>query len=131
VLIPLVVVRAVGLALVLIGFVFLLSRMRATPLRTRASHMLGLARLRSWPGGRVPLVATFAFAGLGDLGGNLFFVFAQQADLFSVAVVLSSLYPVITTILAALLLHERLRGSQIAGVALATLSVVLLSNALG
>jgi drug/metabolite transporter (DMT)-like permease len=131
VLIPLVVVRAVGLALVLSGFVFLLSRMRAAPLRTRVSHLLGLARLRSWPGGRVPLVATFAFAGLGDLGGNLFFVFAQHTDLFSVAVVLSSLYPVITTILAAVLLHERLRRHQIVGVALATLSVVLLSNALG
>jgi drug/metabolite transporter (DMT)-like permease len=131
VLFPLVVVRAVGVALVLIGLVFLLSRMRAAPLRTRVSHLLGLARLRSWPGGRVPLVATFAFAGLGDLGGNLFFVFAQHADLFSVAVVLSSLYPVITTILAAVLLHERLRPLQITGVALATLSVVLLSNAFG
>jgi drug/metabolite transporter (DMT)-like permease len=105
--------------------------MRAASLRTRAADLLGVARLRAWPGGRPALVATFAVAGLGDLGGNLFFVFAQQADLFSVAVVLASLYPVITTILAALLLHERLRGLQLVGVALATLSVVLLSNAFG
>ena len=42
------------------------------------------------------------------------------------AVILSSLYPVVTTILAAALLHERLRPLQVAGVALATISVVLL-----
>ena len=42
---------------------------------------------------------------------------------FSVAVVLSSLYPVVTTLLAALLLRERLRPLQIAGVVLASLSV--------
>jgi len=131
VLFPLAVVRVAGVALVLIGSVFVLSRMRAAPLRARVFKLLGVARLRTWPGGRGPLLATFAFAGMGDLGGNLFFVFAQQADLFSVAVVLASLYPVITTILAVLLLHERLRRPQVAGVALATLSVVLLSNAFG
>jgi drug/metabolite transporter (DMT)-like permease len=56
---------------------------------------------------------------------------AQDADLFSVAVVLASLYPVVTTILAVLLLRERLRRVQMAGIAMATLSVVLLSNAFG
>lgn len=131
VLFPLAMVRTAGVALVLVGFAYLLTRPRKTSIRVRASELLGLHRLRSWPGGRPTLLATFAFAGVGDLGGNLFFVVAQQADLFSVAVVLSSLYPVITTILAVLLLHERLRPVQITGVALATLSVVLLSNAFG
>ena len=96
-----------------------------------ALELIGVRRLRSWPYGRVALLAVFVIAGLGDLGGNFFFVMAQQADLFSVAVVLSSLYPVVTTILAVLLLRERLRPLQTAGVVLATLSVVLLSNALG
>jgi drug/metabolite transporter (DMT)-like permease len=130
VLLPLVVVRTVGVALVLVAFAFLLLRMPPAPLRTRASELLGLPRLRSWPGSRLALAGVFVVAGLGDLGGNFFFVTAQHADLFSVAVVLSSLYPVITTILAVLLLRERLRPVQTAGVVLATLSVVLLSNAI-
>ena len=64
--------------------------------------------------------------GLGDLGGNAFFVLAARADALSVAVVLSSLYPVVTTLLAALFLRERLRPLQIVGVVLASLSVPLL-----
>lgn len=128
---PLVVVRTVGVAMVLMGFTFLLLRMPAAPLRARVSTLLGISRLRSWPGSRLALIAVFVIAGLGDLGGNVFFVLARHADLVSVAVVLASLYPVVTTILAVLLLRERLRGLQIAGVAMATLSVGLLSNAFG
>jgi drug/metabolite transporter (DMT)-like permease len=64
--------------------------------------------------------------GLGDLGGNAFFILAKHADAFSVAVVLSSLYPIVTTILAAVFLRERLRPVQMLGVALATGSVPLL-----
>jgi drug/metabolite transporter (DMT)-like permease len=128
---PLVVVRTIGAAMVLAGFAFLLWRMRDGSVRERASELIGVRRLRSWPGGRLALIAVFVIAGLGDLGGNFFFVMAHHADLFSIAVVLSSLYPVVTTILAVVLLRERLRPSQTAGVALATLSVLLLSNALG
>ena len=65
-------------------------------------------------------------AGAGDMGGNFFFVLANNSDALSVAVVLSSLYPIVTTILAAVVLRERLRPVQIAGVVLATLSVPLL-----
>lgn len=127
---PLAVVRAVGVLMVMVGFAFLLSRMRDGSVRERASELIGVRRLSSFPYGRLALLAVFLIAGLGDLGGNFFFVVAQHADLFSVAVVLASLYPVVTTILAVLLLRERLRGLQIAGVVLATLSVVLLSNAI-
>lgn len=127
---PLAVIRIVGVLMVMAGFSFLLWRMREGSVRERMSELIGVRRLRTWPSGRLPLIGAFVIAGLGDLGGNLFFVFAQQADLFSVAVVLSSLYPVVTTILAVLLLRERLRPLQTAGVVLATLSVVLLSNAL-
>jgi drug/metabolite transporter (DMT)-like permease len=90
-----------------------------------------VARMRTWSAGRRALGGVFVTAAVGDLGGNVFFVLAQHADLFSVAVVLASLYPVVTTILAVVLLHERLRPVQVVGVALATLSVVLLSNTLG
>ena len=68
----------------------------------------------------------FVIAGAGDMGGNCFFVLARGADALSVAVVLSSLYPIVTTLLAAIFLRERLRPLQILGVVLATLSVPLL-----
>jgi drug/metabolite transporter (DMT)-like permease len=123
---PLTIVRIVGVAMVATGFGYTLARARAASLRERAAAVLGFARLKTWPFGRLALLATFVLAGIGDLGGNAFFVLARHADAFSVAVVLSSLYPVITVVLAALLLRERLRPTQIAGVILATLSVALL-----
>jgi drug/metabolite transporter (DMT)-like permease len=123
---PLTVVRTVGVALVVLGFGYGVVRVRSQPLRERVAEVLGVARLHTWPFGRVALLATFVIAGVADLGGNVFFVLAQNADAFSVAVVLASLYPVITTVLAALLLHERLRRVQILGVLFATLAVALL-----
>ena len=72
------------------------------------------------------VAALLVMAGAGDLGGNAFFVLATGAEAFSVAVVLASLYPIVTTILAAIFLHERLGRLQILGVVLATLSVPLL-----
>ncbi len=67
-----------------------------------------------------------ALAGLGDVGGNLFFVLAQGMVPFSVAAVLSSMYPVVTVLLAAGLLHERLARVQLIGVALAVAAIVLI-----
>ncbi|HUP83886.1 MAG TPA: DMT family transporter [Candidatus Limnocylindria bacterium] len=128
---PLAVVRTVGVLMVLAGAAVLVRRMSEGSWRERLSKLIGAQRIRSWPGGRLALIGVFVGAALGDLGGNFFFVTAQHADLFSVAVVLSSLYPVTTTILAVVLLRERLRPLQTTGVVMATLSVVLLSNAFG
>jgi drug/metabolite transporter (DMT)-like permease len=89
-----------------------------------ASALFRLGGLRSL--GALAVVTLFAGAGLGDFGGNGFFVLARGQDLLSVAVVLSSLYPVVTTLLAAALLHERLSGPQLVGVALAIVAVVLI-----
>jgi drug/metabolite transporter (DMT)-like permease len=65
-------------------------------------------------------------AGMGDLGGNLFFVLASGVGELAVVVVLSSLYPVGTVLLARVILHERLGAVRIAGIALAIGGVVLI-----
>jgi len=123
---PLLFVRVAGFALVMGFFVVLVLRLRGESAGARVSAVLGIDRLRASGRSITAILPLFLVTGLGDLGGNAFFVLARHADVFSVAVVLSSLYPVVTTVLAALLLHERLRPIQLAGVALATLSVPLL-----
>ncbi len=124
---PLFVVRVAGVAIVLgalIALALRASRMRGLGPATQS--VLGLGRLReaNLPTGR--LVFLLLVTGVADLGGNAFFLLAKETDALSVAVVLSSLYPVVTTVLAAIFLHERLRPTQIAGVALATVSVPLM-----
>jgi drug/metabolite transporter (DMT)-like permease len=85
------------------------------------------------PMGRAPAVKlgtaallVGSLAGLGDLGGNLFFVLASSEGELAVVIVLTSLYPVSTAILARLFLHERLSPVRLAGVALAIVGVVLI-----
>jgi len=123
---PLLFVRLAGFALVMAVFVVLVLRLRGDSVGSRVGAVLGVDRLRASGRSITAILPLFVLTGLGDLGGNAFFVLARHADAFSVAVVLSSLYPVVTTVLATLLLHERLRPMQLAGVVLATLSVPLL-----
>jgi drug/metabolite transporter (DMT)-like permease len=71
-------------------------------------------------------VPLFALAGAGDIGGNAFFILSNEADSLPVAVVLSSLYPIVTTVLAAAFLRERLGRVQLAGIVLAVIGVTLI-----
>ncbi len=90
---------------------------------------LVLAPLGRFPGfrlGRAALVVG-CLAGLGDLGGNLFFLLASGEGELPVVIVLASLYPVVTAILARAILHERLSRLRATGVAMALLGVVLIS----
>ncbi|MGH3023695.1 MAG: EamA family transporter [Gaiellaceae bacterium] len=76
-------------------------------------------------GGRVlPALVT---VGLLDTAGNAFFAIASTESLLSVAAVLAQIYPVVTVILARLVLGERIAGWQQAGVAGALVGVTLIT----
>jgi drug/metabolite transporter (DMT)-like permease len=66
-------------------------------------------------------------AAICDTGGTWCYVLATSVGLLSVSVVLASLAPVATTLLAWLVLHERLAKRQALGVALAVLGVILIN----
>ena len=86
-----------------------------------------LAVTRSIGGARredaVPLAAT----GVLDAGANLAYGIATTLGLLSTTAVLGSLYPVVTAVLAAIFLHERLRAVQYVGVAATIVGVVMIS----
>jgi drug/metabolite transporter (DMT)-like permease len=67
-----------------------------------------------------------AGAGLFDMGANLLIAAALQRGPLGVVSVLSSLYPVVTALAAVVVLKERLSRTQLVGVGLAMIAVVLL-----
>jgi drug/metabolite transporter (DMT)-like permease len=74
---------------------------------------------RAWP--------LVVISGVGDLFGFSAFMLANAHGDTSLVVVLSSLYPVTTVILALLVVRERLTRSQGVGIALGLLGVVLIA----
>ena len=92
----------------LVYSVVLIRRLRPTGLR---GHWLGLIAI-----------------GLLDTGGNALFAAASSSHgLLSVVSVLASLYPVVTVLLARLVLGERVQRTQDAGVLLVLVGVVLIT----
>jgi drug/metabolite transporter (DMT)-like permease len=79
---------------------------------------LGIERVQ------IPLLALI---GIGDMLGNLLFAAASTSGLVSVTSVLASLYPIVTVILARLLLNERVARAQEAGIVLTLAGVALIS----
>lgn len=76
-------------------------------------------RERDWP--------TLAVIGLLDVGANAMFAAASTQGLVSIVGVCGSLYPVVTVLLARLVLGERVRALQLAGVALALSGVMAIA----
>jgi len=70
-----------------------------------------------------------AAVGLADVGANALFAFASGHGLLALVSVLGSLYPVVTLLLAHVLLGERLTRGQQAGVAIALAGVVAVAAA--
>ncbi len=72
----------------------------------------------------LPLIAG---AGLFDAAANGFFLAATRTGLLSIVGAVSSLYPASTVLLARGVLHERFHRTQVIGLAIAALGVVLIA----
>src|SRR6266498_4009629 len=81
------------------------------------------------PSLRVPPVQLplLALIGVGDMLGNLLLAAASASGLVSVTSVLASLYPIVTVVLARIVLAERVARSQEAGIGLTLAGVGLIS----
>ena len=75
------------------------------------------------PRDALPLIAIGVF----DAGANVAYGVATTIGLLATTAVLGSLYPVVTALLAAVVLHERLRAVQYVGVGVAMVGVVMIS----
>lgn len=87
-----------------------------------------LVYTRSVGGAQRRDAAPLVVIGLFDAGANVTYGIATTIGLLATTAVLGSLYPVVTAILAAVFLHERLRAVQYAGVVVAMLGVVLIAS---
>lgn len=83
---------------------------------------------RTRPRGIRPHIVALFAVGILDTGGNVLFAAASSTHgLLSVVSVLASLYPVVTVLLARIVLRERVQRSQNVGVIAALAGVVLIS----
>lgn len=117
------------------GFFILLGQvepgMLFSPLVVARGVSFSVALLLLW-GRRLPLPSLprnpiAIVAGMLDAGGNVFYLLARQHTRLDVAAVLSSLYPVTTVLLAALVLKERVSPLQWLGAAVCLGAVVLIA----
>ncbi len=65
--------------------------------------------------------------GLLDMAGNASFILASQAGALAIAAVLSSLYPVVTVLLAIVVLREHVTRSHVVGIALTIAAITLIA----
>ncbi|HXG26689.1 MAG TPA: EamA family transporter [Candidatus Binatia bacterium] len=87
-----------------------------------------LARRPTWRVPRRLLPALFAI-GVVDMLATAAYLSALAIGPLAIAAILSSLYPVVTVVLAALVLRERIAAIQAVGIAAAGLAVVLIAGA--
>jgi drug/metabolite transporter (DMT)-like permease len=88
---------------------------------------IALATRTRVPFGRGGVTGIALLSGGIDAAANVCYVLATRAGLFGLAVVITSLYPGITVLLARVVLGERMRWLQRAGLLLAAAGVVLVT----
>ena len=128
---------AAGLAF---GIFFLFIRNAGTSgvlwpvLSARVAGTVVILAAATWLGTRPPgpgagrwVLPAAAAAGVLDAAANVCYVLATRAGMFGVAVVIISLYPGITVLLARVVLGERTRAVQRIGLVLAAAGVVLVT----
>jgi len=79
-------------------------------------------------GAQAGLLLAAASAGAIDVIANICYVAATRTGMFGLAVVLASLYPGVTVLLARVVIGERLRWVQRAGLALAAVGIILVTT---
>jgi drug/metabolite transporter (DMT)-like permease len=129
---PIVAARLVEVVVVAIAAVAV--RPGRLPSSAGAAGSAGRAGRAGWAGwagwaGRINSRLALAAAGSGaiDAIANICYVAAARAGMLGLAVLLTSLYPGVTVLLARLVLGERLRPVQQAGLGLAALGIVLVA----
>ncbi|MFI0433119.1 MAG: EamA family transporter [Candidatus Nanopelagicales bacterium] len=109
--------------------------MTMTGMRVVSVSIVGLAALIGYRRGAFgrpnlrPYLPAIIALGILDVGANVAFGMAADEGPLVVASVLGSLYPVVTAVLAATFLHERLRLIQYAGVAAAIAGLMVVTAA--
>lgn len=99
----------------------------AMRLTTSAIVVVLILATRSIAGVRRRDLPALAAIGGIDAAANVGYTLAAAAGLLSITAVLASLYPVVTAVLAAVVLRERLRPIQYVGVALALTGIALVT----
>jgi drug/metabolite transporter (DMT)-like permease len=100
----------------------------------RAAGTVVILAAAAWAGTRPPgpgagrwVLPAAAGAGIMDASANICYLLAARAGLFGIAVVITSLYPGITVLLARVTLGERMRVLQRAGLVLAAAGVAMVT----
>ena len=100
----------------------------------RLAGTLVILAAAAWLGTRPPgpgagrwVLPAAAGAGIMDASANICYLLAARAGLFGIAVVISSLYPGITVLLARVTLGERMRVLQRVGLVLAAAGVAMVT----
>lgn len=110
---PLVVMRAVGLSLLILGLLYLAMKNKVSLIEKAAFE--------------VKTLALILVAGAGDVLGNVAFLIATREGALAIAAVLTSLYPVGTILLAWVILRERIALSQTIGIVMAMAACAILA----
>lgn len=101
-----------------------MTTMRATTFFISVAYFVKLGSFGGATKRDIPLLAAI---GIADFSANLLLGVATTKGLVSIAMVLGSLYPIATAVLAYLFLHERLHKVQYLGIILAVTGVALIS----